>query len=97
MPTPKNSGLIALTKLAQLLEEYPKDLNSCTATIESSSQTLIERQNAVKFVEASNALEGYAPITPEDELTYELREMWINGQIDTEERIRLLKKALSKN
>lgn len=90
MLKPKNSELLALAKLAQLQEKSTKDLNNSTANKEISAQTIIERQNAVRFVEASNALEGYAPITSEDTLTYELREMWLNGQIDTEERVRLI-------
>ena len=51
---------------------------------------VVERQKAVEFVEASAALEGYPPLTPNDGIAYELREKWVNGEIGTEEHVTAL-------
>lgn len=50
-----------------------------------------QRQDAVNFVEASNALEGYPPLDPQkDVVAYDLRIKWINGEITDEEHVQIL-------
>jgi len=97
MLKPENTGLSTLYKLIKLVEQSTKDSGSGLPKGQSYPELLLKRQAAVEFVEASDALEGYSPITPEDGIAYELREMWLNGQIDTDERVRLLLKASLEN
>ena len=59
--------------------------------IVSQELNVIRRQEMADRVEASEALEGYAPLNPHDGLVYELRQQWINGDISTEDSIRQLK------
>lgn len=59
--------------------------------IVSQELNVIRRQEMADRVEASEALEGYAPLNPHDSLVYELRQQWINGDISTEDSIRQLK------
>lgn len=50
-----------------------------------SAEEQERRRTHVEEVEASEALEGYAPLGPKDGLAYELREAWVRGEITTEE------------
>ncbi|MBN4063491.1 antitoxin VbhA family protein [Cardiobacterium sp. AH-315-I02] len=47
-----------------------------------------ERMAIVQWVEASEALEGYEPLT--EGFAYELEQQWIKGDISLEEKGRLL-------
>lgn len=50
------------------------------------------RADIVSRVEASEALEGYAPQSEIGGYAYELQQQWIRGEITSEEHISLLKK-----
>ncbi|MEE9493710.1 MAG: antitoxin VbhA family protein [Gammaproteobacteria bacterium] len=50
------------------------------------------RLDVVHRVEASSALEGYAPLSEEGGYAYELQKQWVLGEITTEEERVLLKK-----
>jgi hypothetical protein len=47
-----------------------------------------ERCDIVQWVEASEALEGYEPLT--EGVAYELNQQWIKGDISLEEKGKLL-------
>ncbi len=49
------------------------------------------RLDIVQRVEASSALEGYAPLSEEGGYAYELQKRQVLGEITTEEEIALLK------
>lgn len=64
--------------------------------LKQSVQTLTpeqqERADIVKQTEASEALEGYAPLSEMGGYAYELQQKWVKGEITSKERIELLKK-----
>lgn len=49
------------------------------------------RAESVKATEASEALEGYEPLTEADGYAYELQQKWILGEITSEESIALFR------
>ena len=49
------------------------------------------RAQAVQQTEASEALEGYAPLSEIGGYAYELQQQWVRGEITSEEQIALLK------
>lgn len=50
------------------------------------------RAEIVKQIEASEALEGYPPLSEIGGYAYQLQQQWILGDIDASENIELLKK-----
>lgn len=50
------------------------------------------RAEIVKQTEASEALEGYPPLSEIGGYAYELQQQWVLGDIDSSENIALLKK-----
>ena len=50
------------------------------------------RAKIVKQTEASEALEGYPPLSEIGGYAYELQQQWVLGDIDSSENIALLKK-----
>ncbi len=56
-----------------------------------SAEEQARREKIAQKVQASEALEGYAPLSPEDGLAYELQQQWIKGEITIEENIARLK------
>lgn len=53
-----------------------------------------KRLRIIKEVEASEALEGYDPLSPKDGYSYELQQQWARGEITLEEERELLSKYL---
>ncbi len=51
-----------------------------------------ERAEIIRQTEASEALEGYAPLSEVGGYAYELQQKWVNGEITIKQRIELLKK-----
>ena len=48
-------------------------------------ETKEQRQKVVDKVQASSALEGYEPLTPNDGVAYKLQQDWIDGKITLKE------------
>lgn len=60
--------------------------------IRKRGKAMLRRAKIAADTEASEALEGYAPLAQSSGIAYKLQQQWITGDIDSEERIKLLKK-----
>lgn len=52
----------------------------------AKKQTKADRQKIANDVQASSALEGYEPLSPNDGVPYQLQQQWIEGEITMQER-----------
>ena len=75
--------------LRYLLDQEKAKLQPATDARTPAQQA---RADIVSRVEASEALEGYAPLSETGGYAYDLQQQWIRGEISTDEHIASLKK-----